>query len=134
MLSRLFAITLLLGPTVAFVVPVKPLQRHKVFKPTVVMQEGEDDSYTKGISPVLGGGKLSTDEPDPQAKILEAGSAVAFAVVFAALVFGAVNPDAVEEIAKSQRKPCDPTKIINGKRVVCKQEASIAAPSPFPAV
>ena len=37
----------------------------------------EPPTFTKGISPVLGGGRFSTDAPDPNAKFLKAGSAVA---------------------------------------------------------
>ena len=42
----------------------------------LVMEE-EPPPFTKGISPVLGGGRFSTDAPDPNAKFLKAGSAVA---------------------------------------------------------
>ena len=53
--------------------------------------------------------------------------------MLAGITYGDVNPGAIEEIAKSQKKPCDPTKIVNGKRTVCKEEASTVV-SPFPTV
>jgi hypothetical protein len=51
-----------------------------------------------------------------------------------ALVGGAIFPDFVEGIAKSQQvtKPCV-DKISNGKKITCKEEAS-AIVSPFPSM
>jgi hypothetical protein len=55
-------------------------------------------------------------------------------VVGLALVGGAIFPDFVEGIAKSQQvtKPCV-DKISNGKKITCKEEAS-AIVSPFPSM
>ena len=55
-------------------------------------------------------------------------------VVGLALVGGAIFPDFVEGIAKSQNvaKPCV-EKISNGKKIKCKEEAS-AIVSPFPSM
>ena len=91
-----------------------------------------EEDYTKGISPVLGGGRKTGEGDSDISGFAEPASKVAFALVFCGFVFAAVNPDAVDDIAKSQRKPCDPAKIINGKRVVCKEVASITTSNVFP--
>jgi hypothetical protein len=59
-------------------VPLKNLGHPQAAKrmSRLVMEE-EPPPFTKGISPVLGGGRFSTDAPDPNAKVLKAGSAVA---------------------------------------------------------
>lgn len=59
-------------------VPLKNLGHPQAAKrmSRLVMEE-EPPTFTKGISPVLGGGRFSTDAPDPNAKFLKAGSAVA---------------------------------------------------------
>ena len=48
----------------------------------------------------------------------EAGSLAATVIVFAALVFGAVNPGFVEEVAQKSQGPCV-EKIIRGRKITC---------------
>lgn len=70
----------------------------------------------RGIAPVLGGGKSASEiEKNP---VVEAGSLAATVLVLAALVFGSVNPGAVEEIAQKSHGPCV-EKIVHGKKITC---------------
>ena len=129
---------LLVATSAAFVLPpdgrvaLPPASPFRLAAHTsCVRMASEEPAYTKGISSVLGGGK-SSDEIEVTAAA-NIGSALAFAAVLGGLAYGTLNPDAVESIAKSQYK-CDPNKIVNGKRVECKQTASApVSPSPFPA-
>ena len=133
-----------LAATAAFVPPtsvrptsVAPVHVHARAPVFVRMESEEPAEYTKGISSVLGGSKKTEEvEIDAAANI---GSALAFVITLGGLAYGTLNPDAVENIAKSQYK-CDPNKIVNGKRVECKQTASgpraaslAPSSSPFPA-
>ena len=74
----------------------------------------------KGISPVLGGGKSKAEvEGNP---LVKGGSLAATVVVVAALVFGATNPDVVEDAAaKSRDAPCI-EKIVRGFKITCPSE------------
>ena len=65
------------SPSCSFMVPYTPAQARAARRTVVPMAMADEPDYTKGISPVLGGGKLSTDEPAPEAKAVEIGSAVA---------------------------------------------------------
>jgi len=88
-----------------------------------VMQEPPEP--TKGIMGVLGGGKTSDElESNPAAEI---GTLVGTVVVLLGLVFGAVNPDFVEQIAKSQGT-CVEGKIVAGKKTVCNPDGTYIRP------
>jgi len=90
----------------------------------------QNEMQVNGISPVLGGGKSSGDIE--KSDLAVNGSKAAFAIVFAALIYGGVNEDQVAAIAKSQYK-CVPGKIVGGKKTVCKDaapEASIVSAFP----
>ena len=75
----------------------------------------------RSISPVLGGGK-KTDDIKPSTG-LEVGSLAASVLVLSALVYGAVNEDAVGDIAKESQRPCV-EKIVRGKRLTCDSSSS----------
>ena len=91
-----------------------------------------EPTFTKGISPVLGGGKASGDVET--SSLAENGSKAAFAIVFAALIYGGLNEDKVGEIAKSQYT-CVEGKIVNGKKTVCADKVQTSAvQSAFPDV
>ena len=80
-----------------------------------------DDQTTKGISGVLGGGK--TSDQVEKSTAAELGSLAAFVVVLAGLTFGALNPDAIEDIAKSNSK-CVQGKIVKGVRQECNADGT----------
>jgi hypothetical protein len=80
-----------------------------------------DDQTTKGISGVLGGGK--TSDQVEKSTAAELGSLAAFVVVLAMLTFGALNPDAIEDIAKSNSK-CVQGKIVKGVRQECNADGT----------
>jgi hypothetical protein len=131
-MSRLtpMLLALLALPTASWLAPA-PLVRARATgaaRAAVYLQEDEP-GYTKGINPILGGGKSAGDVE--KSALAVNGSKAAFAVVFALLVFGATNEDKVGEFAKSSKKPCV-NKIVNGKKIVCDEVASAAALSPFP--
>jgi hypothetical protein len=96
--------------------------------PSPRMQErGDDPTQIKGISNVLGGGKKEDEvEKNP---VVVAGSLIAFLLTLGGLTFGAVNPDAVEEIAKGAQKKCTADKIVNGRKVACLPDGKYEKPA-----
>jgi hypothetical protein len=90
--------------------------------PSPKMQE--DDGKIDGISGALGGGKTKQDvEKNP---IVVGGSFIAFLLTLGGLTFSALNPDAMEDIAKSVQKPCTKDKIVNGRTIVCQADGKYA--------
>jgi len=74
----------------------------------------------KGIAQVLGGGKSKDDVMAN--KTTDTVTLAATVIMFLGIVFGALNPSFVENIAKSYpREPavCVEGKIVAGKRTVC---------------
>ena len=98
--------------------------RTEVFECSRWFDKEQDDGKIEGISGALGGGKTTAQvEKNP---VVVAGSLAAFIITLGALTFGAVNPDAVEDIAKSYRKPCTADKIVNGRKIVCQADGKYA--------
>lgn len=92
--------------------------------PVLVMQEEEEapapqEGRIEGISGALGGGKTKEQAAADKNPVVVTGSLVAFIAVLAALTFGAVQPDKMDEIAKGFQKPCTADKIVSGKKIVC---------------
>jgi len=87
------------------------------------MQEDGAPEPPRGINGVLGGGKTTEEVAAEKSPIVEAASIFGFVFVLAGLTFGAVNPDYVESIAKSQSK-CVEGKIVNGYRTQCNPDGT----------
>jgi hypothetical protein len=86
-----------------------------------VVQTAEIETSRRGISGMLGGGKLNAEiQKNP---VVEAGSLAATVIVLGALAFGAVNPDYIEESAQKSQATCV-EKIVRGQRVVCPSPTS----------
>eukprot|EP00322_Chrysochromulina_rotalis_P010717 CAMPEP_0115860038 /NCGR_PEP_ID=MMETSP0287-20121206/16921_1 /TAXON_ID=412157 /ORGANISM="Chrysochromulina rotalis, Strain UIO044" /LENGTH=244 /DNA_ID=CAMNT_0003314349 /DNA_START=13 /DNA_END=747 /DNA_ORIENTATION=- len=84
-------------------------------------QEVEIEASRRGISGMLGGGKSKGEiQNNP---VTEVGSLAATVIVLGALVFGALNPDYVEDIAQKSQGPCV-EKIVRGKKISCLSSAS----------
>jgi len=117
------ALALLLGTAAGL--QVTPPVMHRAAMPmrscVPLMQKKDGPEPAVGISSVLGGGKSSDDVE--KSTTAEIGSLAAFVIVLAALAFGAVNPDFVEDIAKSQSK-CVQGKIIKGVKQQCNPDGT----------
>jgi hypothetical protein len=86
-----------------------------------VVQTAEIETSRRGISGMLGGGKLNAEiQKNP---VVEAGSLAATVIVLGALVFGAVNPAYIEESAQKSQATCV-EKIVRGQRIVCPSPTS----------
>ena len=100
--------------------PVVPRASCAVRRSLAVMQE-DDEGPTLGISGVLGGGK--TSDQVEKSTAAELGSLAAFVVVLAGITFGALNPDAIEDIANSNSK-CVQGKIVKGVKQQCNADGT----------
>jgi len=102
------------GPNVALINGMRTVNGKRDRKAKSVQAEPPESA--KGIAGVLGGGKTKDDiQSNP---VAEVGSLAATVIVLAALVFGAVNPGFVEEVARKSQGPCV-EKIVRGKRITC---------------
>lgn len=102
------------GPNVALINGKRTVNGKRDLKAKSVQEDPPES--TKGIAGVLGGGKTKADiKSNP---VAEVGSLAGTVLVVAALAFGAVNPDFVQEIAQKSQGPCV-EKIVRGKRITC---------------
>ena len=113
-----------LGTTSGLLLPTLALPRTNsaTRHSPLLMQE---DEPTKGISGALGGGKTTADVEAGKNPIAEAGSLAAFCLVLAGITFGALNPDVVEDFAKSNAKCVEGT-IVRGEKIRCEQVNGIS--------
>eukprot|EP00320_Phaeocystis_rex_P022391 CAMPEP_0119058182 /NCGR_PEP_ID=MMETSP1178-20130426/2549_1 /TAXON_ID=33656 /ORGANISM="unid sp, Strain CCMP2000" /LENGTH=138 /DNA_ID=CAMNT_0007039091 /DNA_START=30 /DNA_END=446 /DNA_ORIENTATION=- len=88
---------------------------------TTAPEQTTESEQTVGISSALGGGKKSADvEKNP---IAVAGSLGAFIIVSGALVWGALNQDALDEYVANNAK-CVEGKIVKGVKIKCNPDGS----------